>query len=149
MFSIREMKAADLDAMLDLRQKWLSQSVDGYTVSQRERDWFAAYPGNPQAFAFLALEDGQCLGYLLCSWHGHPTMSGASAEIDEIHVASDNRRRGIGRQLVDTAREMLLDRVSDLTTIRAGADRHDVSRRAFWAALGFAQDVIEFVDYLD
>ena len=149
MISIREMTPADLDVVFELRRRWLSRALGAYSISQAERNWFAAYPGNPQAFALLAMEETRCVGYLLCSWRAHPTMSGSSADIDEIHVALDFQRRGIGRRLVEAARERLLDRVDDLTTIRAAADRKDVSSRAFWEAMGYEQLAIEFVDYLE
>ena len=149
MISIREMIAADLDSMLDLRQGWLSRTIEEHAISQPVRDWFAAYPGNSRAFALVAIDKGKCLGYLLCSWHGNPTMSGTSAEIDEIHVAADYQRNGVGRKLVYRARESLLTRVSDLTTIRAFADRNDLRSRAFWKDIGYEQLVVEYVDYLE
>jgi ribosomal protein S18 acetylase RimI-like enzyme len=142
------MTAADLEAVFDLRQSWLSRTLGDYSVSAKERKWFGAYPDNPQAFALLATENEQCVGYLLCSWQAHPTMSGMSANIDEVHVAFDFQRQGIGRRLVETARELLLERVADLTTLRASVDRKDVSGRAFWKSLGYEQDMVEFVDYL-
>ena len=149
MTNIREMTSADLDTALDLRQKWLSSTVDAHAISPGERDWFAAHPGNPQALALVANDNVRCIGYLLCSWHGHPTMSGSSAEIDEIYVVPEYQRRGIGRSLVERARELLLERVDDLTGIRACSDRNDVSSRAFWQALGYEHHVVEFVDYLE
>ena len=149
MITIREMTAADLDAALDLRLRWLSRALGNYSVSANERKWFAAYPGNRSAFALIANDEARCVGYLLCSWQGHPTMSGRAAEIDEIHVALDYQRQGIGRRLVEAARERLLVHVDDLTTIRVLVDRDDDGSRAFWTAIGYEQRVIEFVDYLE
>ena len=149
MITLREMTAADLDAVLDLRQRWLSRTLGDYSISQDERKWFAAYPGNRSAFALIANDEAKYVGYLLSSWRGHPTMSGTSGEIDEIHVALDYQRQGIGRRLVEAARETLLARAMDLTTIRASVDRDDVSSRAFWSAMGYEQLAVEFVDYLE
>lgn len=149
MITIREMTAADLDAVLELRRRWLARTLDNYTITQDERNWFAAYPGNQSAFVLMATDDGKCVGYLLSSWRAHPTMSGTRADIDEIHVALEYQRQGIGRRLVEAARERLLGRVDDLTVVRASIDRNDVGSRAFWSAMGYEQQVIELVDYLE
>ena len=76
-------------------------------------------------------------------------MRGRAAEIDEIHVAADYRRQGIGRKLVEHARELLLSRVEDLTTIRAFVDREDHIGKAFWNSIGFVNHLMEFTDYLE
>ncbi len=76
-------------------------------------------------------------------------MRGRAAEIDEIHVAADYRRQGIGPKLFEHARELLLSRVEDLTTIRAFADREDHIGQAFLNSIGFEHHVVEFTDYLE
>ena len=64
-------------------------------------------------------------------------MAGEAAEINEVYVAPGHRRQGVGRKLVEQMRRLLFSRVSNLTTIRAKADRNDVAGRAFWQALGY------------
>ena len=120
MIIIRQLTPADVAMALDLRLRWLASEFDIATeTTADERAWLAAYPGNAQAFALVATEDERCVGYILVSWHSHATMRGRAAEIDEIQVAADYRRQGIGRKLVEHARELLLSRVEDLTTMRA------------------------------
>ena len=146
---IRQLTHADLATALDLRLRWLAREFDIAKSTEDIRAWFAAYPGNAQAFALVATFNGECIGYVLVSWHWHSTMRGRAAEIDEIHVAADYRRQGIGRKLVEHARELLLSRVEDLTTIRAFVDREDQIGNAFWNSIGFEHHVVEFTDYLE
>ena len=146
---IRQLTHADLATVLDLRLRWLAREFDIARSTEDIRAWFAAYPGNAQAFALVAIEDERSVGYILVSWHWHPTMRGRAAEIDEIHVAADYRRQGIGRKLIEHARELLLSRVEDLTTMRAFVDREDQIGNAFWNSIGFEHHVVEFTDYLE
>lgn len=149
MINIRAMTDADLDAVLSLRQDWLSRTSDAREPTESERRWFSAYPGNESARAFVATVDKAPVGYCLMSWLSHPTMTGTVAEIDEIHVAPEWTRRGIGRELVERSRKSACDNVNDLTVIRARVDDNSIGARAFWGSLGFEHHVLEFTDYLD
>ena len=149
MIIIRQLTHADLATVLDLRLRWLASKFNATETTADEGAWFAAYPGDAQAFALVATEDERCVGYILIPWRSHPTMRGKAAEIDEIHVAADYRRQGIGRKLVEYARELLLSRVEDLTTLRAFVDRKDHIGQAFWNSIGFVNHLMEFTDYLE
>ena len=147
--SVRELQSTDVETILGLRLQWLSQTFDVSDTTSKVRDWFSNYLGNPQSFALVATDRQACVGYILCDLLAHPIMSGLSAMIEEVCVAEPFRRRGIGRRLVLEARQRLVSRVDDLTTIRAQIDRKDDRAIAFWSALGFEQHVIEFTDYLE
>lgn len=149
MMAIREMTDADLDSMLALREDWLTGESGNTVSTESVRGWFSAYPGNDRAFALVARDNNLCVGYCLVSWHQHPTMTGTLAEIDEIHVAQAWSRRGVGREFVERSREMLEAKIDDLTAIRARVDRQDTETGAFWRAMGFEQNVHEYMDYLE
>ena len=149
MITIRDMNPADVSAVLALRLQWLSERFDVTETTQSERDWFARYPDSDEAFGLLAEDGERIIGYLLCALTTHPTMTGVVAEIDEVCVAAEFRRRGIGARLVAAARERLLAAVDNLNAIRIGIDREDEDAKAFWAALGYEQHRVEFVSFLE
>ena len=149
MITIREMQSSDVDAMLKLRLQWLSKKFKVPKTTEKVRAWFSRYPVDPKAFALVALEDEQVVGYVLSALMIHPAAQGVSAEIDEVCVAETHRREGIGRRLVSVTREQLLAAIDDLNTIRVRVDREDDFAIAFLQALGFEHDVLEYTDYLD
>ena len=148
MIKIRELRSSDVDAVLRVRLEWLATQYDVTETTELVRAWFARYPGNSNAPALVAEVGDRLVGYLLCALTTHPTAVGVCAEIDEVCVAETHRRRGIGRQLVETIRQRLQATVDDLTIVRARADQEDQRAQAFLRALGFAQDTLEFTDYL-
>lgn len=149
MIEIREMRKSDLEAVLDLRLRWLSKNYDVLKTKENVRAWFARYPGNSQAPALVAVTGEEIIGYVLAALMRHPAASGVCAEIDEVYVAESHRRKGLGRRLATLMRELLQSTVDDLNAIRARVDREDESASAFWQALGFEHDVLEFNDYLE
>ena len=149
MIKIREMQDSDVDAVLKLRLQWLSKKSKVPKTTEKVRAWFSRYPVDPKAFALVALEDEQVVGYVLSALITHPAAHGVSAEIDEVCVAETHRREGIGGRLVSVMRKQLLAAIDDLNTIRARVDREDDSAIAFLQALGFEHHVLEFMDYLE
>ncbi len=100
------------------------------------------------AFALIAEAENKCVGYALCNLLTHPTQSDVSAMIEEVCVSMPYRRKGIGRSLIDHARDRLLSSVDDLTTIRARVDREEERAISFWRSR-LEHHVMEFTDYLE
>ena len=149
MIIIRDIQAPDIEAVLALRERWLSEKLPVWNTTARERAWFARYPGNMRAPALVAVDGDRLIGYILCALMTHPAMPGVSAIIDEICVGESHRRLGVGRRLVDALRTWLRSTVDDLSVISARIDREDETARAFWIALGFEHHLHEFTDYLE
>lgn len=149
MITIRKMKTEDVEAVLSLRLSWLSVGFDVQETTKLVRRWFSAYPDNPQAFAFVAEDDEQIVGYILCALVGHPAMRGQIGEIDEIYVTDDYRRQGIGQRLVNQARMTFQSSTDELTVIRARVNSEELDVQAFWYALRYEYDTQEFKDYLE
>lgn len=149
MITIRKMKAEDVEAVLSLRLSWLSVEFGVQETTELVHRWFSAYPDNPLAFAFVAADDEQIVGYILCALVSHPAMRGQTGEIDEIYVTDDYRRQDIGQQLVNQARMTFQSSTDELTIIRARVDHENSGAQAFWRAVGYEYDVLEYKDYLE
>lgn len=66
----------------------------------------------------------------------------ARAEIDDLAVRPERRRRGVGRALVDAARAWAKSRGAERLLVRVAV--HNPEGQAFWRALGWEG----FVDIL-
>ena len=60
----------------------------------------AAYLADPRHHMFVAIADGQVVGQCAAVTYQHPDKP-AEMFIDEVGVATDYRRRGIARKLLD------------------------------------------------
>lgn len=58
---------------------------------------------------FVAEHDGDLLGFVTCSWSGHPTMVGRTGYVEELYVRPSVRRRAVGSRLLQAALDYLRD----------------------------------------
>jgi ribosomal protein S18 acetylase RimI-like enzyme len=88
--------------------------------------------------AFLGALDGQLTGLLVL--RTGPTLSDAKdwAEITELYVRPDGRRRGIGRSLVEAA--IRYARSRNCTEIRLLVDPENAVALSFYRTVGFSRD---------
>ncbi len=129
-FLIRPAAPADFDVVSDVfRRASLSNAGD--------REVLLA---NPEALAFdpvsiregrtrVALEDGRIVGFATTS------LSGAVAELDDLFVDPDWRRRGVARALVLDAEAVA--RAGGSTRLEVTANTHALE---FYDAAGFVAD---------
>jgi ribosomal protein S18 acetylase RimI-like enzyme len=100
---------------------------------------------DPDAAAFLYEEDGRAQGLCLVRIDRAPPIGveAARAEISDLGVAPERRRRGIGRLLVSRARAWIHERGVRRVEVRVAV--RNAEGQAFWRALGFADlvDVLE------
>lgn len=93
----------------------------------------AAYLADPAVLHWVAEEEGQVVGELLCHLLRLPSGAGRELLLYAIGVRSPHRRRGIGRALVE---EMLLwMEDGDVPEVWVLAD--NPGAEAFYAACGF------------
>src|SRR6185503_3027717 len=64
------------------------------------------------------------------------------AEITQMHVRPEYRRRGIGARLIEAAEQMALEAGSTCVHIITGRDNVDAC--AFYSAVGYAPNCVEF-----
>ncbi|HZP22170.1 MAG TPA: ribosomal protein S18-alanine N-acetyltransferase [Terriglobales bacterium] len=123
---IRAASAADLPLMRALEQQAVTAAHWG------ERDYAALFsPDAPQRLALLAESDsGQVFGFAIAR------CSPGEWEIENVVVAVEHRRRGIGRALVQ---ELLQAARAGGAAVLLEVRESNSAARQLYEALGFAQ----------
>jgi len=90
-------------------------------------------------------EDGDLLGFCAAQIETAPSviLEQVRAEISDLFVREDSRRRGIGRELVEAMTGWLRERGVPRIEVRVAV--RNAEGQAFWRALGYADlvDVLE------
>lgn len=109
------------------------------------RELLRALLRDPDTAAFLYEEAGGALGLCIARIDRAPPIAVESerAEITDLGVEPTARRRGIGRALVDAARDWVAARGVRRLEVRVAVRNRE--GQAFWRALGFGDlvDVLE------
>ena len=125
--TIRTMIADDYDRVYDL---WLSTPGMGLNTTDDSREGIARYLARNPNTCFAAEEDGQLVGVILS---GH---DGRRGYIHHLAVASTQRMRGIGSQLLERAMEALEREGIHKAALVVFAKNQ--TGNAFWEKRGFA-----------
>jgi ribosomal protein S18 acetylase RimI-like enzyme len=100
---------------------------------------FAALLGREDVLIYIAEVDGQAAGYVICFVQVSPDNPFlhpfTRLHIDQLSVDAAHQRRGIGRELMDVAREAAQQH--NATEITLGVHAENTAAIAFYAALGF------------
>ncbi|MBF9072108.1 GNAT family N-acetyltransferase [Streptacidiphilus fuscans] len=103
--------------------------------------------GSLDAGALLVAEaDGRLLGVISVTEQGHWTGA-RDAYIGELAVSPEASRRGAGRALVAAVTDWARQRGLESVTLQTGAA--NATARAFYAALGFAEEEVRLTLPLD
>jgi GNAT superfamily N-acetyltransferase len=143
--TIREIKLADLPAVLALYAQ-LGED-DGRVLSVKEAEQIYRRMGNyPDYRVYLAEQNSLALGtfaLLIMDNLGH--LGARSAILEDVVVDSSCRGQGIGKQMMDFARRLCLDKGCYKMTFSSNRKREAAHR--FYQSLGFRQHGISF--YID
>jgi ribosomal protein S18 acetylase RimI-like enzyme len=134
---IRPASIADAGQLLPLvKAYWQHDGIAGFEPARlsRQLDEFLATPAHGRGW--LAMHAGLAVGYLLCAFVYSFEHGGLMAEVDELFVTPEYRRRGLGQALLAAAR-------TGLTASGCGALQMQVAddnpgAQDFYARLGFA-----------
>jgi len=128
--TIRPATAADAEAVAALLTDFNEVHTDAVAAARR----MAAMQGTETVL--LALRDGVAVG--LCSLHVVPFLSADHpyAEVTELYVAPEHRRRGIARRLMAAAEELARSQGAPAVYLQTGLT-NDVAQ-AFYRSLGYA-----------
>ena len=89
--------------------------------------------------------NGELAGFLTSHLSSHPILEGLVGEIDELFVQPLMRQHGIGAALVQQAVALLRQQGAGMVRVHACAGSSVA--RAFWAHLGWDQDMVVYSQY--
>jgi ribosomal protein S18 acetylase RimI-like enzyme len=100
--SVRAATAADLDSLTALRREYCP--LDGVVFDpRRNRSALTRLLADPGLGRIWLAETGHMAAGYLCLCAGFSLEFGRDAFVDELYVREGQRRRGVGRALVETA----------------------------------------------
>jgi GNAT superfamily N-acetyltransferase len=126
---------SDADALYSLARAFATS----FTIERASFDAsLAALLESPDAFIAVARNDDQTVGYLLGFDHHTFFANGKVAWVEELMVAEPHRRRGIGRQLMESFEQWARTRQCQLIAL--------ATRRAApsYARLGYEESATYF-----
>jgi ribosomal protein S18 acetylase RimI-like enzyme len=119
-----------------MRQYWEFEQIRGFSVEHANQllHEFLSHPDLGRGW--IAFNDNDVLGYLLCSRVFSFEYGGPTVTIDELYVIADARGRGIGKLLVRTAEASM--RELGCVHIEMEVQQHNFRAQQFYSLLGFA-----------
>jgi GNAT superfamily N-acetyltransferase len=127
--SIRPMHSDDMAIVAALNQEL---GYSGAVDAMRAR--FEAISRRPEQGLFVAVLESHVAGWVHVQ--GHQSLeSGAFAEISGLVVAAHARRHGLGRSLVERAKQWAAERGYSCLRVRSNVARDEAHK--FYPALGF------------
>ena len=135
MLIIRPAQLTDSDALFSLASAFATSfSIERSAFESS----FGALLHSPDAFIAVASDSGRVVGYVLGFDHYTFYANGRVAWVEEIMVSEDVRRRGVGRQLMESCEQWARSRQSKLIAL--------ATRRAapFYQSLGYDESATYF-----
>lgn len=140
---IRRGTNADSDEVERLRRLWVAeQNTYGLTIA-------SATDGAslPEGLFLVAESDASLIGFIIAVLHENADdavgRGGSYAEVDELYVAPDYRRSGVGGTLLDSlVKEVEAQGISEFRVFSAARDQHGIMR--FYERHGFTPWGIQF-----
>jgi GNAT superfamily N-acetyltransferase len=133
--SIRPAQLSDSDALFALAKAFATSFVVERTAFDVS---FAALLGSPDAFLAVAMEEERVIGYVMGFDHFTFYANGRVSWVEEIMVAEEFRRHGVGRLLMEAFEQWAKKRGSKLVAL--------ATRRAaaFYRGIGYEESATYF-----
>lgn len=134
---IRSATATDAEALVPLlKAYWTFEGTAGFEAKTLRRR-LSEFLSNPaHGLAWVAQDERRLVGYLLAAFVFSFEYGGRMAEIDEFFVEEASRGRGIGRRLLETAREALTR--EGCAALQLQVAEGNRAAQKFYASFGFA-----------
>ena len=145
MSGVRRVGPRDLDRVVGLWSALIGhhEALDPHWraapgAEDERRRLLARLLADADAAVLVWEEEGDLLGFCAAQIEvGPPTVAErARAEITDLFVSEDARRRGIGRRLVEAVTDWLRERGVPRVEVRVAV--RNAEGQAFWRALGYA-----------
>jgi GNAT superfamily N-acetyltransferase len=141
--AIREAKNSDLQTVLALYAQPGLDDGKVLSVEQAERI-HADFSRYPNYRLYVACEDDAVIGsYALLIMHNLAHLGTPSAIAEDVVVTSSHRGRGIGRKMMEHAKEKA--REAGCYKLALSSNRKRTAAHAFYESLGFVQHGLSFV----
>ncbi len=133
-------EADSIPALVEMmRLYWEFEQIRDFDAYNAERLLSSFLKQPDLGRGWIAFDDQQVLGYLLCSRVFSFEYGGPTAAIDEIYVIADARGRGVGKLLVGTAEQAM--REQGCVHIEMEVSARNVRAQHFYSVLGFSTRV--------
>jgi GNAT superfamily N-acetyltransferase len=140
---IRQAESADVAAVLALYAQVDFNNDDVLSEAEAQKI-FAEFSRYPSYRLFVAINGTQVVGsYALLVMHNMAHGGMPSAVVEDVVVAIAFQGRGIGRQLMDHAKEQAKSAGCYKLALSSNRKRH--AAHAFYESLGFDQHGLSFV----
>ncbi|MGE0114621.1 MAG: GNAT family N-acetyltransferase [Steroidobacteraceae bacterium] len=118
-----------------MRQYWEFEQIRGFS-GECAQTLLQSFLSQPQlGRGWIACNEQQILGYLLCSRVFSFEYGGLTAAIDEVYVVSEARGQGVGKMLVRAAETEMRDQGCIHIEMEVAA--RNVRAQRFYSLLGF------------
>jgi GNAT superfamily N-acetyltransferase len=135
---IRPVTDQDIATLLPLvEQYWLFEDITGFDAARVGRELAHATADPTRASAWIALDKGRPVGYLLAVYVFSLEHLGLTAEIDEFFVLPSARGRQIGDELLKHAEAAFVRR--GCTNVALQLSRGNDRARVFYRAHGYGE----------
>ncbi len=140
---IRQAQSADVAAVLALYAQVDFNNDDVLSEAEAQKI-FAEFSRYPSYRLFVAINGTQVVGsYALLVMHNMAHGGMSSAVVEDVVVASVFQGRGIGRQMMDHAKEQA--KAAGCYKLALSSNRKRHAAHAFYESLGFDQHGLSFV----
>jgi aminoglycoside 3-N-acetyltransferase I len=135
-FAIRVLECGDLEPARQLFEMWRRE--DNVTAPPASDETLLRLLSRPDFHVVVAWREGQVIGGLTAYELEMYTEAATELFIYEVGVAEAHRRQGVGRALIESARELC--RTRGLSVLYVPALAHDARAIAFYEATGLKRE---------
>jgi GNAT superfamily N-acetyltransferase len=107
---VREARASDWPAVSALLAELGRPDVRGREDEDEHRRAFESYLERPDATAFVAIDEGEAVGFIDLEFRRRLNFSTPQAWVPDLVVAEGSRSRGAGKALLEAALERARER---------------------------------------
>ena len=137
---LREYRNSDLDAVVKLLEE-LSEFVDTARLIEKETisGTFDEMQRCPHIYQNIIAEiSGDSVGLLSLVMYKTPFHTGGTALINELVIKSSHRGMGIGKHLIETAKEIAL--ANEMDELEVGTEKSNDGAQNFYRKCGFDEE---------